>query len=89
MNLLAAVPNTVFFMEPYFNVAEKNKQGTPVSINNQHIMRPKHLFDCSVAYDRMYLHEVISLFACKRTPWLIENDKEHKDCIKGKFNVQV
>ena len=89
MNLLASVPDAVFFMEPYFNIAEKNKQGTPVSVNNQHIMRPKHLFDCSVAYDRMYLHEVISLFACKRTPWLVENDKEHKDCIKGKFNVAV
>ena len=88
MNLLGAVPETVFLFEPYFSISHHDTEVEKLPARSHLIPRMEHLFDCSFAMWHDQLRNVLSQFACDNTPWLAETAQEVADCRAFVFNIQ-
>ena len=80
MNLLALVPKTVFYFEPYANLEGYDAQFAYVPEGDPIIPRIAQLFDCSntITVDR--LQTILTKFACEETPWIAETPEEAAQC---------
>ena len=88
MNLLGAVPETVFLFEPYFSIAHHDMEVEELPPRSHLIPRMDHLFDCSFAQWHDQLRNVLSQFACDNTPWIAETPQEVANCRAFVFDIQ-
>ena len=88
MELLASLPNTVYYFEPYFNFAHHDEHVSPIPIHDAAIPRMAELYDCERMIRDGRIQSITSLFACEGTAWIAETPAEVEACKSGVINIE-
>ena len=81
MKALAAVPETVFFFEPYYALEFHDTMAKKYNIVRDDVPTIPELLSCSYLNDDARASNILSKFACKETGWMAETPSEIDACI--------